>query len=446
MRIEPKNQDPQVRINNFEEVNLGYTDEEAIKEAQRCRLCGVCIKGCPVGIDIPAFINSIAKGKFRQAIDIIRQFSVLPAVCGRVCPQENQCEKACVLSKKGEPINIGALERFVADKFSDKETFDTPKINKSAGIIGSGPAGLTAAYELRKSGFDVTIYESLHSPGGVLRYGIPNFRLPDSIIDKEIDYLLSLGVKLQLNFLVGKTVYIGELLEIHDGLLIATGAGLPSSLNIPGENGVGVFLANEFLTRINLMHAYQFPLYHTPIKQFSKVIVVGGGNVAMDAARVARRLGADVTIVYRREEEDMPARKEERIHAKEEGIEFITLANPVEIILDDYKNVKGIKLEKMRVAGKGLDGRNKIEGTLEYFTLNVDAVITAIGQSPNKIIQENVKGLNFDNHGRVIVDENLKTSLNRVWAAGDIVTGAATVILAMGEAKRAALNMIKTLL
>lgn len=445
MRIEPKMQDPQERIKNFDEVNLGYTDEEAIKEAERCRLCGVCVKGCPVGIDIPAFINSIAKGKFRQAIDIIRQFSVLPAVCGRVCPQENQCEKECILSRKGEPINIGALERFVADKFSDKEKFEIPHIGKSAGIIGSGPAGLTAAYELRKAGFDVTIYESLHSAGGVLRYGIPNFRLPDSIIDKEIDYLLSLGVKLQLNFLIGKTVYISELLEIHDGLLIATGAGLPSRLNIPGENGVGVYLANEFLTRINLMHAYQFPLFHTPIKKFTKVVVVGGGNVAMDSARVAKRLGADVTIVYRREEIDMPARKEERMHAKEEGIEFVTLANPVEIILDEYKNVKAIKCEKMKVSGKGLDGRNKIEGLLEYFTLDTDAIISAIGQTPNKIVQENVKGLNFDNHGRIIVDENLRTSLNRVWAAGDIVTGAATVILAMGEAKRAAQDMIKRL-
>ncbi len=445
MRIEPKMQDPNERINNFDEVNLGYTEEEAIKEAERCRLCGVCIKGCPVGIDIPAFINAIAKDKFRQSIDIIRQFSVLPAVCGRVCPQENQCEKACILSRKGEPINIGALERFVADKFSEKETFDIPKIGKSAGIIGSGPAGLTAAFELRKAGFDVTIYESLHATGGVLRYGIPNFRLPDSIIDKEVDYLISLGVKIQLNFLVGKTVYISELLEIHDGLLIASGAGLPSRLNIPGENGVGVFLANEFLTRINLMHAYQFPIYHTPIKKFSKVVVVGGGNVAMDSARVAKRLGAEVTIVYRREEEDMPARKEERIHAKEENIDFITLANPVEILLDDYKNVKGIKLEKMKIAGKSLDGRNKIEGTSEYFSIDADTVISAIGQTPNKIIQENVKGLNFDNHGRIIVDENLRTSLNRVWAAGDIVTGAATVILAMGEAKKAALDMIKTL-
>lgn len=445
MRVEPKMQDPEIRINNFEEVNLGYTEEEAIAEAQRCRLCGACVKGCPVGIDIPAFVNSIAKGKFRQAIDIIRQFSVLPAVCGRVCPQENQCEKECILSRKGEPINIGALERFVADRFNEKEKFDIPKIGKSAGIIGSGPAGLTAAYELRKAGFDVTIYESLHAAGGVLRYGIPNFRLPDKIIDREIDYLLSLGVKIQLNFLVGKTVYINELLEIHNGLLITTGAGLPSRLNVPGENGVGVFLANEFLTRINLMHAYDFPLYHTPIKKFTRVIVVGGGNVAMDSARVARRLGADVTIVYRREEEDMPARKEERLHAKEEGIKFMTLANPVEILLDEYKNVKGIKLEKMKVAGKGLDGRNKIEGTLEYFTLDADAVITAIGQTPNRIIQENVKGLNFDSHGRVIVDENLRTSLNRVWAAGDIVTGAATVILAMGEAKRAAADMIKTL-
>ncbi len=445
MRIEPHNQDPHLRINNFEEVNLGYTEEEAVKEAQRCRLCGACIKGCPVGIDIPAFINSIAKKKFRQSIDIIRQFSVLPAVCGRVCPQENQCEKACILSRNGEPINIGALERFVADKFVEKDSFEIPKNTKSVGIIGSGPAGLTAAYELRKAGFDVTIYESLHAPGGVLRYGIPNFRLPDAIIDREVDYLLNLGVKLQLNFLVGKTVYIGELLQIHDGLLIATGAGLPSRLNIPGENGVGVYLANEFLTRINLMHAYQFPLYHTPIKNFTKVIVVGGGNVAMDAARVARRLGAEVSIVYRREEVDMPARKEERIHAKEEGIKFYTLVNPVEILLDEYKNVKGVKLEKMRVIGVGLDGRNKIEGTLEYFTLEADAVISAIGQTPNKIIQENVKGLNFDHHGRVIVDENLKTSLNRVWAAGDIVTGAATVILAMGEAKRAALNMVKNL-
>ncbi len=445
MRIEPKNQDPLVRINNFDEVNLGYTEEEAILEAERCRLCGACIKGCPVSIDIPAFVDSIAKKEFRQAIDIIRQSSVLPAVCGRVCPQEIQCEKACILSRKGEPINIGALERFVADKFSDKESIEIPKIGKSAGIIGSGPAGLTAAYELRKAGFDVTIYESLHAPGGVLRYGIPNFRLPDSIIDKEVDYLLSLGVKIQLNFLVGRTVYINELLEIHDGLLIATGAGLPSRLNIPGENGVGVYLANEFLTRINLMHAYEFPIYHTPIKKFTNVVVVGGGNVAMDSARVARRLGADVTIVYRREEEDMPARKEERIHAKEEGIKFYTLSNPVEIILDEFKNVKGIKLEKMKVAGKGLDGRNKIEGTLEYFTLEANAVISAIGQTPNKVIQENVKGLNFDSHGRLIVDENFKTSLNRVWAAGDIVTGAATVILAMGEAKKAAYNMIKSL-
>jgi len=446
MRLEPKMQDPLSRIRNFEEVNLGFTEEEAILEAKRCKLCGICVKGCPVNIDIPGFIKEIQEKNFRESIDIIRKYSVLPAVCGRVCPVENQCESQCIYNKKGEAINIGALERYVADLISEKPEISIDENGKSVGIVGSGPAGLTAAFELRKAGFTVTVYEALHKPGGVLRYGIPNFRLPDSIVDKEIDYLLSMGVNFKLNFLVGKTVFLKELLNLHDGLLLATGAGLPGRLNIPGENGGQVFLANEFLTRMNLMHAYEFPKYHTPIRIPKKAVVIGGGNVAMDCARVARRLGAEVILAYRREEKDMPARRDERIHAKEEGVQFFTLTNPSEIILDEKGLVKGIKLEKMKIIGIDEKGRNKIEGTAQYFDVDCDMVIVAIGQRPNKIIQENSEGLVFDDHGLIKVDENLRSSNPKIWAAGDIVTGAATVILAMGEAKKASANMIKSLL
>ncbi|TYB31104.1 MAG: NADPH-dependent glutamate synthase [Candidatus Mcinerneyibacterium aminivorans] len=441
MAVNPKDRPSEERINDFDEVNLGYTDEEAVKEAQRCKECGVCIKGCPVRINIPAFISQIKKKNFKRALSIIEKDNILPGICGRVCPQENQCEARCIMDN---PINIGALERFLADKKVPKDIGIYPsKNNKKIAIVGSGPAGLTSAFELKKSGFEVVVYEALHKLGGVLRYGIPNFRLPDEIIDEEIEQLKKMGVQFRTNFLIGKTLYLDELLDKFDGIVIATGAGLPRYLKIPGENSIGVFFANEFLTRINLMKAYKFPEYHTPIYKGKKVVVIGGGNVAIDAARVARRLKSEVMICYRRLEEDMPARNEEIQHAKEEGIEIKTLLNPKKIISKDDGKIKKVKFVKMKTVGKQQDGRNAVVETEEYIDIETDIFIEAIGQIPNKIIQQNSKGLEFDSWNSLKIDENMETTKNNVWAAGDVVSGAATVIKAMGEAKKAAEKIIK---
>jgi len=445
MRVIAAMRDPAERIRDFKEVNLGLTEEQAVAEASRCMYCGACVKGCPVGIDIPGFMKAVSERRFGDGIDIIKEYNVLPAVCGRVCPQENQCEKLCILAQKGGAVSIGAVERYLADNHDRREAPVIKENGKSAGVVGSGPAGLTAAFELRRAGFDVTVYEALHAAGGVLRYGIPEFRLPDDTVSAEAGFLEKMGVRFRLNFLVGKTLYIDELLETHDGIILSTGAGLPGRLGIPGENLVGVMLANEFLTRMNLMKAYRFPEYDTPVLRGENVVVIGGGNVAMDSARIARRLGAEVSIVYRRTEADMPARLEEKEHAKEEGIAFRTLSAPEAILGDERGRVRAITVETMETLGAGEDGRNRIRGTGEKSTLPCDTVIEAIGQSPNVIISENVKGLAFDKKGRVVVDKDMKTSMDRVWAAGDLVSGAATVILAMGDAKKAAASMIKKL-
>ena len=442
-RITPRMRPAEERIHDFYEVSLGFTREEALLEASRCVLCGACIKGCPVGIDIPGFIKAVQEEDFQKGIHIIKEYNLLPAICGRVCPQENQCEAECVLGKKGKAINIGALERFLADNYADEKLPDIRENGRRAAVVGSGPGGLTAACELRRAGFRVTVYEALHELGGVLKYGIPGFRLPDEVIDSEIETLKKMGVEFLTSFLIGKTLTIDELLQENDAVLIATGAGLPGYLGIPGENGIGVLLANELLTRVNLMKAGRFPEYDTPVILGEHVVVIGGGNVAMDAARVSRRLGAQVTICYRREEKDMPARQEEMEHAKEEGIVFKTLTNPVEILLDEEGRVRGIRVEKMKVTGVADDGRSRIASTGEDFEIKTDMVVEAIGQSPNKIIRENVEGLEFDKKGRLIVDDNLMTTKDRVWAAGDIVSGAATVILAMGEAKKAARAIVE---
>ncbi|NCB41089.1 MAG: NADPH-dependent glutamate synthase [Clostridia bacterium] len=440
-------QDPHIRNSNFQEVALGYTQEQALDEATRCLNCkhSPCIAGCPVEIDIPAFIMKTAEGKFEEAYQIISKDSSLPAVCGRVCPQESQCEMYCVRGIKGEPVGIGRLERFVSDwhieNTKEKPVKPTSNGHKVA-IIGSGPAGLTCAGDLARKGYDVTIFEALHTAGGVLVYGIPEFRLPKAIVQKEIDALKEIGVKVETNMVIGKVLSVDELLEEEgfEAIFIGSGAGLPSFMNIPGENLKGVYSANEFLTRVNLMKAYK-PNNPTPIKNIKKVAVVGGGNVAMDAARCAKRLGAEeVYIVYRRSDEELPARREEIEHAKEEGIIFKLLNNPVEILGSDDLSVTGIKCIQMKLGEPDDSGRRRpiaIEGS--EFVLDVDSVIMSIGTSPNPLIKSTTKGLETQKWGGIIADEETgKTSKNHVYAGGDAVTGAATVILAMGAGKTAA--------
>jgi len=431
------------RIKNFNEVTLGYFPGQAIEEANRCLKCKKpkCIEGCPVGVDIPAFVNFIANGDFQNAIAKIKEKNNLPAICGRVCPQETQCEMLCVLGKKGESVAIGRLERFAADYEQEIIIPDIVPNGKKVAVIGSGPAGLTCAADLSKLGYDVTIFESLHAAGGVLRYGIPEFRLPKTIVDKELNYIKKLGVKIELNVVVGLTTTIDELK--NDGfkaIFIATGAGLPYFLGIPGENLNGVYSANEFLTRTNLMKAYKFPEYDTPIKVGKKVAVVGGGNVAMDSARCALRLGAEeVYIVYRRSFEEMPARAEEIKHAKEEGIIFKLLTNPTKILGDSKGWVVSMECIKMELGSPDESGRRRpipIPGS--EFILDVDTVIPALGQGPNPLLLQATQGLELNKRGNIVVDENLKTSLDGVYAGGDIVTGAATVISAMGAGKKAA--------
>jgi len=448
---EMPSQPPEVRNKNFQEVALGYTEEIALDEAARCLNCKhkPCVDGCPVNINIPEFIKKITEKDYEGAYQIINQTSSLPAVCGRVCPQENQCEKYCVRGIKGEPVGIGSLERFVADYHNSlppaKVEKPTPNGHKVA-IVGSGPAGLTCAGDLAKMGYEVTIFEALHLPGGVLVYGIPEFRLPKSVVQKEIDKLKDLGVKIILNAVAGRSFTIDELFEHgFEAVFIGSGAGSPKFLNIPGENLSGVYSANEFLTRINLMKSYQKDSA-TPIVNSKKVAVVGGGNVAMDAARCAKRLGAEeVYIVYRRSEEELPARKEEVEHAKEEGIIFRLLNNPVEVIGNEKRFVTGLKCVKMELGEPDASGRRKpIEKPGTEFVLDVDTVIIAIGTSPNPLIKMTTEGLKTNDHGGIIIDEETgATSREGVFAGGDAVTGAATVILAMGAGKKAAAGIDK---
>lgn len=439
-------QEPEVRNKNFLEVALGYTEEMAVDEAQRCLNCKnmPCVKGCPVNIDIPAFIKEIANKNFEGAYGIIAKSSSLPAVCGRVCPQETQCEGKCVRGIKGEPVGIGRLERFAADYHNAnfKGEPEKPASNgKKVAIIGAGPAGLTCAGDLAKKGYDVTVFEALHLAGGVLVYGIPEFRLPKSIVQREIDGLKAIGVHIETNVIIGKTITIDELFEQgFKSVFIGSGAGLPRFMNIPGENLKGVYSANEFLTRVNLMKAYK-PDSDTPVKENKKVAVVGGGNVAMDAARCAKRLGAEeVYIVYRRGEAELPARAEEIEHAKEEGIIFKTLTNPVEILGDENKFVSGIKCVSMELGEPDESGRRRpvVKEGSEH-VIDVDCVVMSIGTSPNPLIRNTTEGLETNKHGCIVVkDESGLTSREGVYAGGDAVTGAATVILAMGAGKSAA--------
>ncbi|MBY0756601.1 NADPH-dependent glutamate synthase [Clostridium sardiniense] len=446
-RVPVREQDPKERARNFNEVCLGYNEEEAVKEAKRCLQCKNprCVTGCPVSIDIPGFIKEVAEENFEEAVKVISKYSALPAVCGRVCPQESQCEGKCVLGVKGDPVSIGKLERFVADwgrehnvDLSEKEEEKNIKV----AVIGSGPAGLTCAGDLAKKGYDVTIFEALHETGGVLVYGIPEFRLPkDTVVKSEIENIKKLGVKVETNVIIGRTITIDELLENEDfkAVFIGSGAGLPRFMGIKGENANGVCSANEFLTRVNLMKAFKDD-YKTPVRTGNKVAVVGGGNVAMDAARTALRLGAETHIVYRRSEAELPARVEEVHHAKEEGIIFDILTNPTEILTDENGWVKGMKCVKMKLLEADESGRRRpveIEGS--EFIMDVDTVIMSLGTTPNPLISATTEGLEINKRKCIVAEEHSgKTTKNGVYAGGDAVTGAATVILAMGAGKDAA--------
>ena len=447
MRQAMPKQAAEERAQNFAEVALGYTLEQAIAEANRCLQCKrpLCVEGCPVHIDIPGFLKLLAEGNPIPALAKIKEQNSLPAICGRVCPQENQCEGRCVVGIKGDPIAIGNLERFVADYAREvgQEPVLTPaqSLDKKVAVIGSGPAGLAAAADLAQFGYQVTVFESLHAAGGVLRYGIPEFRLPKDIVQHEIDAISELGVEIVTNHLIGQTLTLDDLFEAgYSAIFIGTGAGLPNFLNIPGENLNGVYSANEFLTRVNLMKAY-LPEYDTPIKVGQKVAVVGAGNVAMDAARTAKRLGAEeVRIVYRRSRQEMPARLEEIENAEEEGILFSLLTNPVEMIGDESNTVKVLRCQRMTLGEPDQSGRrNPVPVPNEYIDLSADTVIVAIGQGPNPVLLRGTEGLALTERGYIKVnEENLMTSIPGVFAAGDIVTGAATVIQAMGAGRKAA--------
>lgn len=447
-RVAMPAQDPEIRNKNFSEVALGYTEEMALAEANRCLLCKnpQCVKGCPVEVDIPGFIKQLREKDMEGSAKVLKGKNSLPAVCGRVCPQESQCEAKCIKGIKGEPVAIGRLERYVADwdlaRGAETPVKPEPK-HKKVAVIGAGPAGLTAAGDLAKMGYDVTIFESLHTPGGVLMYGIPEFRLPKAIVQQEIDYIRSLGVTIETNVVCGKTVLVDELLkdEGFDCVFIGTGAGLPYFMDIPGENLNGVYSANEFLTRSNLMKAYSFPKSLTPIHVGKRVAVVGGGNVAMDAARTALRLGAEESwIIYRRSEEEMPARHEEVEHAKEEGVKFMLLASPIELKGDENMNLTSMVCQKYELGEPDASGRRKpvpIEG--DVVEMPIDTLVMAIGQGPNPLVTSTTPGLMITKRGNIVADEETgKTSQEGVYAGGDIVTGAATVILAMGAGKAAA--------
>lgn len=447
-KVPVREQDPKVRAANFEEVCLGYNQEEAMKEASRCLKCknnAKCVSGCPVSINIPGFIQQVEAGDFKRAAEIIAEASALPAVCGRVCPQESQCEGKCIRGIKGEPISIGKLERFVAD-WSRENGFVPAKPEKTNGhkvaVIGSGPAGLTCAGDLAKLGYEVTIFEALHEPGGVLTYGIPEFRLPKlEVVRHEVENVKKLGVEIETNVIIGKSVTIDQLMdeEGFEAVFIGSGAGLPKFMGIPGENANGVFSANEYLTRNNLMKAFRED-YDTPIMRGKKVAVVGGGNVAMDAARTALRLGAEVHIVYRRSEAELPARVEEVHHAKEEGVIFNLLTNPVEILTDENDWVKGMVVRKMELGEPDASGRRRpVEIPGSDYTIEADTVIMSLGTSPNPLISSTTEGLETNKWKCIIADENNgKTTKEGVYAGGDAVTGAATVILAMEAGKAGA--------
>jgi glutamate synthase (NADPH/NADH) small chain len=440
-------QEPKVRRQNFNEVALGYTEEQALEEANRCLQCPKpqCVPGCPVGINIPEFIKLLKEKKYEEAIDKIKEKNALPAICGRVCPQEEQCQKACIMGKVGEPVSVGRLERWLADwerkKGNIKAEKNAPPTGKKVAVIGAGPAGLTVAADLAKLGHQVVIFEALHLPGGVLVYGIPEFRLPKSIVQAEVDYIQKLGADLRLGYLIGRIHTIPEMLKTgFDAVFIGTGAGLPAFMGVPGENFGGIYSANEFLIRVNLMKSYAFPITDTPIRIGKHVVVIGGGNVAMDSARCALRLGAEeVCIVYRRSREELPARQEEIENAEEEGIVCKFLAAPTKFIGDEKGWVKAMECICMELGPPDESGRRRpmpCKGS--EFVMDTDTVIVAIGRSPNPIIQSTTEGLRVTKWGTIVTDENGKTSIDRVYAGGDIVTGEATVISAMGAGKKAA--------
>ena len=456
-RVPMPRQDPKLRGKNFNEVALGYSAEQAMAEASRCIQCPKhpCVDGCPVGVDIPGFIAAVREGDMLEAVRILKDKNALPGICGRVCPQETQCEAVCTLAKKGAPIAIGRLERYVADWERENVLSKNPSITKpsptgkSVAVIGSGPAGLTLAADLAKRGHSVTIFEALHVAGGVLMYGIPEFRLPKEIVRDEIDYLRKLGVKFETNVIVGRVIKLSELFKTgFDAVFVGSGAGLPRFLGVPGENLVGIYSANEFLIRVNLMKAYRFPEYDTPIKVGRRVAVIGGGNVAMDAARSALRLGGDVTVIYRRTEEFMPARRDEVVNAKEEGVKFIFLATPTRFLGDDRGFVRKVECIRMRLGEPDETGRRRpipIEGS--EFTVDADTAIVAIGQNPNPLAVRGEDEIKVTSHGTIVANsETYETTMKGVFAAGDIVTGNATVISAMGGGKKAAYSIHKYLM
>ncbi|WP_304340095.1 NADPH-dependent glutamate synthase [Metaclostridioides mangenotii] len=448
VRVPVREQDPKVRATNFDEVCLGYNIEEAVEEAQRCLGCKKprCVEGCPVSVDIPEFIQKVKEKDIEGAAKVIAKNSSLPAVCGRVCPQETQCEGVCIVGIKNEPVSIGKLERFVADwsRENNVNLSETePKKDAKVAVIGSGPAGLACAGDLAKKGYTVKIFEAMHEPGGVLTYGIPEFRLPKSgVVQPEIENIKKLGVELETNVIVGRTITIEQLQdEGYNAIFIGSGAGLPSFMGIPGENANGVFSANEYLTRVNLMKAYKAD-YDTPIRSGKRVVTVGGGNVAMDAARTALRLGSESYIVYRRSEKELPARIEEVHHAKDEGVVFHTLTNPKEILVDETGNVRGMVLVKMELGEPDDSGRRRpmeIKGS--EFEIEADTVIMSLGTSPNPLISSTTKGLEVNKRKCIIADESGHTTIDGVYAGGDIVTGAATVISAMGAGRKAAASI-----
>jgi len=454
-RVEMPRQKPEVRAKNYNEVALGYSLEQALEEAERCIQCPKhpCIEGCPVEVDIPGFILALREGNMPEAVKILKSNNALPGICGRVCPQETQCEEVCTLVKKGGQIAVGRLERYVADW--ERENMGVSPVNpappsgKKVAVVGSGPAGLTAAADLAKMGHSVTIFEALHVAGGVLMYGIPEFRLPKDMVQNEVNYVASLGVEIQLDSVVGKLVTIDELLSNgYDAVFLGTGAGLPMFLGCPGENLNGIYSANEFLTRVNLMKAYLFPEHDTPVRIGRRVAVIGGGNVAMDSARCALRLGAEkVYIIYRRSEVELPARREEVENAKEEGIIFKLLTNPKQFFGDEQNNVVRMECYEMELGEPDESGRRRpIVKEGSEFTIDVDVVIIALGTTPNPLIAQTTPGLETTKRGTVVADETTgKTMKDKVWAGGDIVTGSATVISAMGAAKRAAADIDKYL-
>ncbi len=448
MRNKIPQQPPEERVKNFSEVALGFSKAEAEKEAGRCLQCknAPCVKGCPVGIDIPAFIKLIKEGRHKESLEKIKERNNLPAVCGRVCPQEDQCEVTCVLNNKKIPINIGALERYAADydQVSANRKPQTAHRNKVA-VVGSGPAGLTCAADLAKLGFKVTLFESLHTPGGVLVYGIPEFRLPKKIVRQEVEYIKGLGVDIKTDTLIGNTLTIEDLFQgDFKAVFVALGAGLPQFLGIEGENLPGVYSANEFLTRVNLMKAYKFPEYATPINIDKQVAVIGGGNVALDCSRVALRLGSEVKLVYRRTQNEMPGRLEEVENAKDEGVIFNVLTQPIKVLTNQTGGIRGLECIKMELGEPDNSGRKRpIPIKDSNFILEVNTIIVAIGQNPNPLLTKITPGLKTNTNGTIIVDENFRTSLPEVFAGGDIITGADTVISAMGAGKKAALAIEK---